>query len=166
MCEPVTLAIISGVTMVAQTGMSIATQAATAKAQNKAIADQLAVTNEEARRKATSEIFEDHRAARREQGRIRAAAGEAGLSMSSGSIEMLLFDSAMQAELNYGRSIANQESRTAANVAEANAMYSQVDNINAATAGLQIASAGVNAWTGVTNAKIKKEQTQRMLRGE
>lgn len=157
MCEPVSLAIAAGVTAVASTAYSISAQAKMANAQNKAISQQLDVVNEEARRKATSEIFDSTRAARREQGRIRAAAGEAGLALT-GSVDGLLFDSAMQTDLNANRSIANQESRTAANVAEAESMFSQVQNVNALGAGLQLASAGLNAWSGINSAKINKAQ--------
>lgn len=157
MCEPVSLAIAAGVTAMASTAYSISAQANMAKAQNAAISQQLDVTNEEARRKASSEIFDTMRAARREQGRVRAAAGEAGLALT-GSVDGLLMDSAMQAELNNGRSIANQESRTAANTAEATSMYSQVQNTNALGAGLQIASTGLNSWSGIQGAKIAKSQ--------
>lgn len=145
--------------MVAQTGVSIAQQAKTAKAQNRAISDQLDASQEEARQLATSEIFDDMRASRREQGAIRAAAGEAGLALNSGAVDGLLFDSAMQAELNMDRSLANQESRSNANVAEATSMYSQVDNVSPLGAGLQLAGAGLSAWSGVQGAKIQKAQT-------
>jgi len=157
MCEPVSLAIAAGVTAVASTGYSLIAQSQAAKAQNRAIHQQLEFTNEEARRKASTEIFDTMRASRREQGRVRAAAGEAGLALT-GSVDTLLMDSAMQAEMSNDRSIANQESRVAANVAEANSMFSQVQNVNAVGAGLQLGGAGLNAWSGINGAKINKAQ--------
>src|SRR3546814_9554646 len=66
------------------------------------------------------------RSARREQAKIRTSAGEAGLSLNSGSIESLLMDSAMQMELQGDRTIANMESRHQANTAEAASMLSQI----------------------------------------
>lgn len=156
MCDPVSLAIAAGVAAVGQTAYSVSAQAKMAKAQNRAIAQQLEVSNEEARRTATSEIFDASRAARREQGAMRAAAGEAGLALTSGSVEGLLYDSAMQADLNFSRSIANQESRHNANIAEGESMYSQVQNVNTLGAGLQIGSSALSAWSGIQGAKIKK----------
>lgn len=161
MCEVVSLAIAAGVASVVETGVSIAYQAQAAADQNAAISHQLDVANEEARRKATSEIFDSSRAARREQGRIRAAAGQSGLALT-GSVDALLYDSAMQAELDHSRSLANQESRQSANAAQAQSMFSQVHNVNALSAGLQLGSAGIGAWTGIENAKIQKEQAARM----
>lgn len=157
MCEAVTLAVVAGVMGVAQTAYSISAQAKQAKAQNAAISAQLDVTNEEARRKATAELFDASRATRREQGRIRAAAGEAGLALT-GSVDALLFDSAMQSELNYDRSLANLESRTAANVAEAEVAYSNVSNTNALSAGLQLGASALSGWSGIEEAKIEKRR--------
>nr|WP_294850035.1 hypothetical protein [uncultured Sphingomonas sp.] len=156
MCDPVTASIALAVTAVASTGFSVMQQAKVAKAQNKAIANQLEVTNEEARQKATGELFDQMRATRREQARIRAAAGEAGLSTSSGNIEALLNDSAMQGELSKDRTLANQESRQRANTAEATQAYSQVNNVSALGAGLQIANAAASGWMGVQNAKVSR----------
>lgn len=157
MCEVVTLAAVAGVMGMAQTAYSISAQAKQAKAQNAAISAQLDITNEEARRKATSELFDASRAARREQGRIRAAAGEAGLALT-GSVDALLFDSAMQAELNYDRSLANLESRTAAHVAGAEASYSTVSNTSALSAGLQLGASALSGWSGIEQAKIEKRR--------
>lgn len=155
MCDPVTATLVA--VAVVGTGSQMIAQAKMAKAQNKAIKNQLAVNNEEARQEATGELFDQMRATRREQSRIRAAAGEAGLSTTSGNIEALLNDSAMQGGLQGARTLANQESRTRANVAEATSMYSQVEKPTALGAGLQIAAAGASAWAGSPNAaKIRK----------
>lgn len=143
--------------------MSTATAAAGAVAQTKtanrqtdAINRQRTVVREETRQQATSEIFDRMRAGRREQGKIRAAAGQAGLSMSSGgSIENLLLDSAMQMEMANDRTIANMESRHRANEAEADSMLSRIQKPTALGAGLQIASAAASGWSGVENAKLQ-----------
>ncbi len=143
--------------------MSTATAAAGAVAQTKtanrqtdAINRQRTVVREETRQQATSEIFDRMRAGRREQGKIRAAAGQAGLSMSSGgSIENLLLDSAMQMEMASDRTIANMESRHRANEAEADSMLSRIQKPTALGAGLQIASAAASGWSGVQTAKLQ-----------
>lgn len=83
--------------------------------------------------------------------------GEAGLALT-GSVDALLFDIAMQAELNYGRSLANLESRTTANVAEANAAYSNVSNPSVLSAGLQLGVSALNGWSGIEQAKIEKRR--------
>lgn len=155
MCDPVTAAVVVGVTSVASTAAIVVAQTKAANAQAKAINDQLAVTREETRQEAMAQLFDQMRAARREQGRIRTTAGEAGLSLSGGSIEALLLDSAMQMELQGSRTIANMESRHNANVADANSMMSQIQKPTALGAGLQIASAAASAWSGIADAKIK-----------
>lgn len=160
MCDVVTAAIVAGVASVASTAANVAAQSKSAKAQTKAINEQRAVVREETRQRATGDLFEDMRAARREQGKIRAAAGEAGLSLSSGSVESLLEDSAMQDELRAGRTIANMESRHRANEAEANSMLSRIQKPTALGAGLQIASAAAGAWSGVQDAKIQTRQSK------
>ncbi|WP_230279414.1 hypothetical protein [Croceicoccus sp. Ery15] len=149
----------------AQTAYSISAQAQQAKAQNKAISNQLDVVNEEARQKATADIFDASRAARREQGRLRAAAGEAGMALSSGSVEALLFDSAMQAELEHDRSLANLESRTKANAADATSMYSSVRNTNGLAAGLQLGASALSGWSGIEAAKIEQRRAERAAQG-
>lgn len=158
MCEPITAAaIVAGVTSVASAGASIVAQSKSAKAQTKALNQQAAVAREETRLEASGELFDSMREARREQGRIRAAAGEAGLSLSSGSIEDMLLDSAMQAELRSDRTLANMEARNRANEAEATSMASRISKPTALGAGLQLAAAGASAWSGIQNAKIKRD---------
>jgi len=161
MCDPVTAAIAVGVTTVAGTAANIVASAKTAKAQERAIRNQMAVAREETRQVATAELFDQMRASRREQARIRTSAGEAGLSLASGSIEALLMDSAMQLELQNDRTLANMESRHRANVQEAESMLSQVQKPTALGAGLQLAAAGAQAWSGVQGAKIVKNGAPR-----
>jgi hypothetical protein len=158
MCEPITAAaIFAGVTSVASAGASIVAQSKAAKAQTKALNNQAAVAREETRREATGELFDSMREARREQGRVRAAAGEAGLSLTSGSIEDMLMDSAMQSELRDDRTLANMEARHRSNVAEAKSMASRIQKPTALGAGLQLGAAAASAWSGIQNAKIKVE---------
>lgn len=156
MCDPVTAAVVVGVTMVAGEAASIAAEIKGAKAQTKAIKEQAAVAREETRAEATAELFDNMRAARREAGRTRATAGEAGLDLGSGSVEALLMDSAMQSELKNDRTIANMESRHNSNVAEANSMLSRIQKPTALGAGLRIAATGAKAFAGVANANAGK----------
>lgn len=141
---------------VAQTTAGVVAQAKTAKAQAKAINNQLEVTAEENRKQASAELFDQMRASRREQARIRTGAGEAGLSLGSGSVENLLLDSAMQLEFKQDRTLANMESRHNANVAEAESMMSRIQKPTALGAGLQVGASAASAWSGVQNAKIPK----------
>lgn len=155
MCDPVTAAVVVGVTAIAAEGASIVATNQAFHAQKKAINAQAAVAREETRAEATAELFDQMRAARREQGRTMAAAGEAGINLESGSVEALLMDSAMQSELKNDRTLANLESRTNSNVAEANSMLSRIQKDNALTAGLKLGAAGASAWSSVQGAKIQ-----------
>lgn len=155
MCDPVTAAIVVGVTTVAGTTANVIAQTQAAKAQTQAINDQRAVVREEARQEASGQLFDQMRAARREQAQIRTAAGEAGLGLNSGSIEGLLNDSAMQQELQGSRTIANMESKHRANEADTRSMLSRVHSPSTFGAGLQVASSAVSAWSGLRSAKIQ-----------
>lgn len=156
MCDPVTAAIVVGVTAVASTGAQIVTQAKQAKRETKALREQTAIAREETRDEASSELFDSMRAARREQGRVRAQAGESGLSLTSGSVEAMLLDSAMQGELRDDRILSNMESRHRANTAEAESMASRIQKPTVLGAGLQLASVAAQAWAGAQGAKIPK----------
>ena len=118
MCDPVTAAIVVGVTSVVGTTATVVGQIQSAKAQNKAIEAQAEQVAEENRLSASADMFERDRAARREQARIRTAAGEAGLGLNSGAIENLLLDSAMQNELADQRTLERQYPRRSREVAE------------------------------------------------
>jgi hypothetical protein len=156
MCDPVTAAIVVGVTAVAGQAASIVGQVQSANNQIKAINSQRAVVREETRQQASAELFDEMRAARREQAEIRTAAGEAGLGLNSGSIESLLEDSAMQMELQGSRTIANMESKHKANEADANSMLSRVQKPTVLGAGIQLAATGASAWSGIQGAKLQK----------
>ncbi len=96
-------------------------QMQSAKAQQKAIDAQLATTQQEIRVAQTAELNERQRVARKEQARIKVAAGEAGLNIG-GSVEALLKDSLMQNQLSAERTNLNAESQQRAAAAEANSM--------------------------------------------
>jgi hypothetical protein len=156
MCDPITATTVA--LAVATTVSSGVAQVKAAKAQTKAIRDQKEVVAEETRQAASGELFDQMRASRREQARIRTAAGEAGLSLASSSIDALLNDSAMQGELQGARSIANMESRHAANAAEAGSMLSRIQKPTALGIGLNTATAAASAWSGSPHAaKIAKK---------
>lgn len=144
----------AGVATVASTGAQIITANKAAKRQEAALRDQMAVAKEETRREASSEMFDTMRAARREQGKVRAQAGESGLSLTSGSIEAMLMDSAMQAELANDRTLANMESRHKSQMAEAEGMASRIQKTTALGAGLQLSAAAASAFSGIADAKI------------
>jgi hypothetical protein len=157
-CEPISA--ITAALTVATTAASVIGQAKAAKAQTMAINEQRVVVREEARQEATGQLFDQMRAARREQASIRTAGGEAGLSLSSGgSIESLLLDSAMQSEMAQDRTIANMESSHRANEAQADSMLSKIEKPTAFGAGLQIASAAASGWSSVQDAKLAKRGT-------
>lgn len=142
MCLPVVPAIAIGLA-VATTAVSVVGQIQSANNYNKAIEAQHALKQEEIDDKATAEINERMRQARREQGRIMVAAGESGLNTSSPVVEGLLTDAAMQATLANQQSLANREARKRATTAEANAMMKSKPTLLGA--GLQIGLAGANA---------------------
>lgn len=144
-----------GAATVAQTTAGVITQAKAAKAQTKAIRSQQEVVAEENRKATSAELFDQMRASRREAAKVRTAAGEAGLGLNSGSIDGILFDTAMQLELQTGRSIANMESRHAANTSEAESALSQIQKPTLLGAGLQIGASAAGAWSGVQGAKLQ-----------
>lgn len=154
MCDPITATVLA----VATTAASTVSQIKAAKAQEKAIRNQMELASEENRRVASAELFDQSRASRIEKGRAMAAAGEAGLSLSSGSIQGILTDIAMQRSLQGDRTIANMESRHAQNLAEGKSMLSQIQKPTALGAGLQIASAGASAYSSASSLKLQRSQ--------
>ena len=156
MCDPVTaLTAAVGIISTASTVAGVISQSKAADAQAQAINTQLERVQEENRLATSAEMFDRMRAARREQARIRIAAGEAGLGLNSGSIGQLLMDSAMQADLSNQRSLANRESRDAAALDEATSAMSHVQKPTAVGAGLQIGSAALAAWGDYKTASLK-----------
>lgn len=155
MCEPVS---IMTALSVATTAAGIVTQVKAAKAQERAIAAQLAQSETEINDKATAEINERQRAARREQARIKVAAGQAGLQLG-GSIDALLADSMMQAGLSEEALRDNQENQLRSVRSEANAAYSRVNKPSLLSAGLQLAGAGVSGYAAGLGIKAARSKS-------
>ncbi len=158
MCEPVT---IMTTLAVASTAASIVSQVQSAKRQEAAIRDQLAVSTEEINDKSTAAVNDRQRAARREQARIKVAAGQAGLQLG-GSIDMLLKDSLMQAGLDEERTNDNRASELSNVRSEANSMLSRVERPTLLGAGLQLASAGMSGYSAGTGLKINRANAARV----
>jgi len=142
MCVPMAVAAVA--LAAASTGIQAISSMQAAKQQGRAINAQNEQRQKEIDRASTAETNDRLREARREQARIAVAAGEAGLSLSSGSVAAMLMDSAMQAELANDRSLANRESRKAASAAEAQARMPA--RLTPLGAGLQIAMAAGRAY--------------------
>lgn len=156
MCNPVIAAVaVAGVS----SAVGVIQQNQIAKATNKALNAQNALRKKEIDQQATADMNDRLREMRREQSRIMVAAGEAGLSLSSGGIESLLLDSAQQAELANDRSLANRESRKRASDAQTQSqMQSKYTALGAGLKiGLSAAGAGLNAQTN-QDAAIRKGQ--------
>lgn len=155
MCDPVSASIALAVVSTVGTVGQVVAARKTANAQEKSIRLQHERVAEENRDAASAEMFDQMRAARREQAKIRTAAGEAGLGLNGGSIEGLLFDSAMQMELQGSRTMANLESRNASNDADAESMLSQIQKPTLLGAGLQVAGAAASGFAGIQNSKLQ-----------
>ena len=151
MCEPVT---IMTALAVASTAANIVTQVKSAKAQQKAINEQYAEVVQQNNESATSQLNERLREQRREQGRIKVAAGESGLQLS-GSIAGLLQDSLMQAGMAEDSINVNRDNANTAAGREAGSMMSRVEQPTVLGAGLQLATAGMQGYSagvGIQNA--------------
>lgn len=160
MCEPVTALTMATIGLtVASTAASIVSETRAAKAQERAIYDQLAVAETEINDKASAEVNDRLREARREQGRIRVAAGEAGLRLS-GSVGLLLQDSLMQAGLANERTLGNREREIDAAYAEANSMLSRNERPTLLGAGLRLASAGLQGYSMGQSLQINRTNAQ------
>ncbi|MFI4965377.1 MAG: hypothetical protein ACHP9T_08435 [Caulobacterales bacterium] len=148
MCDPVTLAIVG----VVSTAATIATEVQTAQAQNKAIGQQLNQQQTQVQEQKVAALNDRAREARKEQGRMQVAAGEAGLQLDSGSVESMLLDSAMQQKLSDASTGLNAEHQSQANVSEANHLYSDVQKPSIIGAGLRLVSSGVSGYAqGASN---------------
>lgn len=155
MCEPVT---IMTSLAVASTAASIVSQVRGAKAQEAAIRDQLQAAEQETNSKAVAEINERQRAARREQARIKVAAGQAGLQLG-GSIDTLLQDSLMQAGLAEERITDNRDTELRNTRREANSMLSRVESPTLLGAGLQLASSAVSGYSAGKSLQLARAGT-------
>lgn len=157
MCDPVTLAVVA----VVSTAATIATEVQTAQAQNKAIGRELDQQQAQVAAQEVSALNIRAREARKEQGRMAVAAGESGLQLSSGSVETMLLDSAMQQKLADANISLNADNQRQANVSEANRLYSQVQQPSVIGAGLRLVSAGISGYAGGQSAKLASMQISR-----
>jgi len=153
MCHPLAYAALA----VTTTAASVVSEVKAAKRQNAVIEQQLTTAIKEVKEQEAAEINDRLREARREQGRIRVAAGEAGLQLG-GSVAALLQDSTMQAALYEDRVKQNARHKTDALIAEANSAYSRVQQPTVFGAGLRIASAGVQGYLTGKNLQISREK--------
>jgi hypothetical protein len=144
---------------VVTTAVQVVGEIKAAKAQNKAIQNQFEQQQEQISVAETTEINDRQRAARREQARIKVAAGEAGLNIG-GSIESLLMDSLMQNTLHTERTKLNADTQREASAAEANAMFSRVQKPTVLGAGLRIATAGVQGYYAGKSLQISRAKAE------
>lgn len=160
MCHPAAAAAL----MVATTATQIVGEVKAAKRQEATIRDQLVMVEEEVNDKASAEINDRLRESRREQARIKVAAGEAGLKLG-GSIDLLLQDSLMQAGLSNERTLGNRgrELRAARN--EANSMLSRVERPSLLGAGLRLATAGMNGYSTGKSMQLSRKNADNAAQG-
>ncbi len=152
MCDPVTVMVALNV---AGAAAGIVTQVKAAKAQAKAINEQHGEVVQQNNEAASSQLNERLREQRREQGRIKVAAGETGLQLT-GSIAGLLQDSLMQAGMAEDSINVNRDNANKAASREATSMMSRVEQPTVLGAGLQLASAGMSGYSagvGIQNSR-------------
>lgn len=152
MCNP---AIALAVVAAATTTVSVVQQYQATNAQNAAIASTYAAQVSQIKDSETADINDRLREARKEQGRIKVAAGEGGLQLS-GSVAALLRDSTMQTALYDERIRTNADNKIAAAGNEATSMYSQVKMPTALGAGLQIAGSAVQGYFSGSSIQAKR----------
>lgn len=145
MCLPAAIAIPLAIAT-ATTAVSVVGQIQSANKAAAAIQAQHDAKQHEIDLQTSQQINDRLRQARREQGRILVASGEAGLNTASPVVQGLLSDAAMQATLSNQTSLANREARKRAVTAEANALMPSKPTLLGA--GLQIGLSGLNAAQG------------------
>jgi hypothetical protein len=153
MCDPISMTVLAVTTAAA----GVVAQVQSAKYQQQAIDAQLAEMNQQIDTRETAELNERLRIQRKEQARIKVAAGEAGLQIGSPGIESLLMDSLMQTQLSAERTSLNTDMDRNKAAAEANAASSRVQGPTPLGAGLQIASAGLNGYAQGRSLKIARK---------
>lgn len=154
MCDPVTLAVVS----VVSTAATIATEISGAQAQNKAIGEELQQQNKQADTQEVAALNDRAREARKEQGRMAVAAGEAGLQLDSGSVESMLLNSAMQQKQANEAIATNRDNQVEANTAEANRYYSAVQQPSVIGAGLRLVGSGITGYAQGQSAQLASMQ--------
>ena len=161
MCEPISLG----------TGLGIASSAAGAVGAYQQAQGQRAALEASARQRAAElsdqqevELGERVRAGRRERARLRVAAGEAGLALSSGSFEAQIADSFSQQGQDAGniRFRGRQSERSLRTGVNAQAASIVGDSpLALAGAGLQIAGSGLSGYQqGLSIRKARRQPTE------
>lgn len=153
MCDPLSAAIALSV---ATAAAGIVSQVKSAKTNEAAIRSTLLETNTQIDQKATGELNDRQRVARREQARVRVAAGEAGLQLG-GSIDLLLMDSLVQSGLAAERTAQNRDNERSNATAEANSMLSRIQSPTILGAGLQLGTAALDGYATGSNLKVTRQ---------
>jgi hypothetical protein len=142
---------------VASTAVSVISEVQSAQAQNKAIGAELRQGYQQVAEQQASQMNDRAREARKEHGRMMVAAGEAGLQLSSGSVEAMLLDSEMQKQLADANIRTNAEHQDQNLTGEANRMYSQVQQPSIIGAGLRLVSSGVSGYAAGRSAVLARQ---------
>jgi len=137
---------------------SVLSQRAAASAQERAINLQLQQQDQQIGDQQAAEINDQLRAARREQARIKVAAGEAGLQLG-GSVEALLQDSLMQAGLSIGRIDTNADNMRASARAQADSLMSRFQKPTILGSGLEIASGIAKGYATGKSLQLSRTST-------
>lgn len=161
MCDPVTLTTALVVSSVASTAASLVGQQQSAEAQRAAIEQQLQLNYDNTAKQQQAQENDQLRASRREESRIKVAAGEAGLSLGSQSIEMMLLDNQMQTGLNTERIGLNTDIQRQNLESDANHMMSQTATASPLGAGLQLGLSGLNGFVMGKSLQAKSAATSR-----
>lgn len=144
------------VAAVATTAVSIVGQQEAASAQRAAINSQLDQNYKQIAQQKQAQENDRLRAARQEDSRIRVAAGEAGLSLGSQSIEMMLLNNQMQTGLATERIGLNTEIQRQTAEAEANHALAQTATPSILGAGLQLGLSGVNGYLQGSKLQVQR----------
>ena len=144
---------------ITSTAAQVVGQVQSAKAQQAAIDAQLQQNLTEFSAKASAETNDRLREARREQSKIKVAAGEAGLQLG-GSIDLLLKDSNLQSSMAAGRIQDNMGREVNNAAAEANSMSSRIESPTLLSAGLQIGNSAVGGYQQGQSIQINRSKVK------
>lgn len=157
MCEPTTVALMMAAAYATKSVVDTVAQRRAYDDQEAAIREQLAALEDEINETESAEVNDRLRTARKEQARIKVAAGEAGLQLG-GSVSLLLTDSLMQAELSNDRTDENAERQLHAGRREANSMLSRVSAPTVlggiVNAGMEAAKGGLQGYAMAGGFKV------------
>ena len=152
MCDPVSMAAVA----VVSTATSLVGQQESAAAQQSAINQQLTTNYQQIGKQEQAQTNDRLRSARQEDSRIKVAAGEAGLSLGSQSIETLLLNNQMQTGLSTERTQLNADTQRQNAEAEANHSLAQTSTSSALGAGLQLGLSAANGYFQGSNLQLRK----------